>query len=162
MDSPTDDRLIRVDMTRQVVKVEPYPEEWKILGGRALSARILLEECDPTCDPLGQDNVFVLAPGLLTGTAAPTSGRLSVGGKSPLTGGIKEANAGGTPAQDLMKLGYRGIIVTGKPADPERRYALEVTADGVRVIAADEHKAKCNYTLIEDLAKTYSKTASFI
>ena len=88
-DPTTGDRLIRVDMSFHVVSVEPYPEEWRMLGGRALSAKILLDECDPTCDPLGPDNVLVFAPGVLAGTAAPTSGRLSVGGKSPLTNGIK-------------------------------------------------------------------------
>jgi len=156
------DQLIRVDMTDQTVSIEPYPDAWKLLGGRALSSRILLEECDPECDPLGPDNVLVLAPGVLAGTAAPTSGRLSVGGKSPLTLGIKEANVGGNPGQDLMKLGYRGIIVKGQPADAESRHALEVTADGVRLVAADEHKGKWNYALIEDLVQSYSKTASFI
>ena len=158
----SEDRLIRVDMNDQTVTIEPYPEEWKMLGGRALSARILLEECDPNCDPLGPDNLLVLAPGVLAGSAAPTSGRLSVGGKSPLTGGIKEANVGGNPGQDLMKLGYRAIIAKGQPADSEARYALEVTTTGVRLVPADEHKDKWNYALIDDLAKTYPKTASFI
>jgi aldehyde:ferredoxin oxidoreductase len=149
-------------MTRQTTSIEPFPDEWKLLGGRALSARILLTECDPTCDPVGPDNILVLAPGVMAGTSAPTSGRISVGGKSPLTGGIKEANAGGDPGQDLMKLGYRVVIVTGKPADPDRRYALDITADEAKVIPADEHKGKWNYALIEDLAKTYPKKASFI
>ena len=156
------DRLIRVDMNDQTVSIEPYPEQWKLLGGRALSARILLEECDPKCDPLGPDNLLVLAPGVLAGTAAPTSGRLSVGGKSPLTGGIKEANVGGNPGQDLMKLGYRAIVVKGQPTNSESRYALEVTTNGAQVVPADEHKGKWNYALIDDLAKTYPKTASFI
>lgn len=156
------DQLIRVDMTEHTVSIEAYPDAWKLLGGRALSAKILLDECDPNCDPLGPDNLLVLAPGVLAGSTAPTSGRLSVGGKSPLTGGIKEANVGGNPGQDLMKLGYRCIIVTGQPKDPERRYALEVTGDGVQLVDADEHKGKWNYALIEDLAKTYSKTTSFI
>ena len=162
MSGPSGDRLIRVDMTAGAVSIDPYPEEWTLLGGRALSARILLEECDPGCDPLGPDNVLVLAPGVLAGTAAPTSGRLSVGGKSPLTNGIKEANVGGNPGQDLMKLGYRGIVVKGQPADPERRYALEVTADDARLVPADAHKGKWNYPLIEDLSQDYSKTTSFI
>ena len=118
MSGPSGDRMIRLDMTSQTAEAVPFPDEWKLLGGRALSARILLEECDPTCDPLGPDNVLVMAPGVLSGTGAPTSGRISMGGKSPLTGGIKEANAGGNPGQDLMKLGYRCIIVKGQPADP--------------------------------------------
>ncbi|MCH8890428.1 MAG: hypothetical protein IH827_05065 [Myxococcales bacterium] len=131
MSDPSGDRMIRVDMTQQSVTIEAFPENWRLLGGRGLSARILLEECDPSCDPLGPDNLLVLAPGVLSGTAAPTSGRISIGGKSPLTGGIKEANAGGNPGQDLMKLGFRVVVVTGQPADPERRYALEIGADEV-------------------------------
>ncbi len=162
MGGPTGDRLIRVDMTTQTATTEAFPEEWKLIGGRALSARILLEECDPTCDPLGPDNVLVMAPGVISGTAAPTSGRISIGGKSPLTGGIKEANAGGNPGQDLMKLGYRAVIVKGQPQDSEKRYALDVTDSGVEVVDASAHKGKWNYALIDDLAKTYSQTTSFI
>ena len=113
MAGPTGDRLIRVDMTNQTASIEPYPDDWKLLGGRALSAKILLQECDPSCDPLGPDNVLVMAPGVVSGTAAPTSGRISIGGKSPLTNAIKEANAGGEPGQDLMKLGFRAIVVKG-------------------------------------------------
>ena len=162
MSDPIGDRMIRVDMTHQTATVEAFPEDWKWLGGRGLSARILLEECDASCDPLGPDNLLVMAPGVLSGTSAPTSGRISIGGKSPLTGGIKEANAGGNPGQDLMKLGFRVIVVTGQPADPERRYALDIDADSATVVPADEHKGKWNYALVEDLAKSYSETASFI
>ncbi len=162
MSGPTGDRLIRVDMTQLSATTEPYPDEWKLLGGRALSAKILLTECDPACDPLGSENVLVMAPGVMSGTAAPTSGRISIGGKSPLTGGIKEANAGGNPGQDLMKLGYRVIIVKGQPADPEKRYALDVTAEGATVKEAPDTKGMWNYALIDHLAKSYSPTVSFI
>jgi aldehyde:ferredoxin oxidoreductase len=158
----TEDRLIRVDMTNQTVAIEPFPEKWTLLGGRALTARILLEECDPSCDPLGPDNVFILAPGLLAGTAAPTSGRISVGAKSPLTNGIKEANAGGNPAQDLMRIGYRAIVVTGKPADAEARWALDVTAEGAALQEVPDCKGMWNYALVDHLAKTYSSSASFV
>ncbi len=162
MSGPTGDRMIRVDMTSQTAEVVPFPDDWKLLGGRALSAKILLKECDPSCDPLGPDNVLVMAPGVVSGTAAPTSGRISIGGKSPLTQGIKEANAGGNPGQDLMKLGYRCIVVTGQPSDPEKRYAVNVSADGAEVVAADAYKGMWNYALIEELAKSYAATASFI
>ncbi|MAI81103.1 MAG: aldehyde ferredoxin oxidoreductase [Deltaproteobacteria bacterium] len=162
MSETRQDKIIRVDMTDGQILVEPMPEPWRKLGGRALSARILFEECDPTCDPLGPGNILVLAPGVLAGTSAPTSGRLSVGGKSPLTGGIKEANVGGNPGQDLMKLGYRVVIVTGQSADSEARFALEIDAEGVRVKSVNEHRRKWNYALIEDLKEVYSKTTSFI
>jgi len=162
MAGPTGDKMIRVDMTNQTAELVDFPAEWKLLGGRALSAKILTAECDPTCDPLGPDNVLVMAPGVLSGTAAPTSGRISIGGKSPLTGGIKEANTGGQPGQHLMKLGIRAIVVKGKPADAGARYALEVNADGVKIVSADAHKMKRNYALCMDLHGEYPKTTSFI
>jgi aldehyde:ferredoxin oxidoreductase len=162
MAGPEGDRLIRVDMTTQTVSLDPYPDEWKLVGGRGLSAKILLAECDPTCDPLGPDNVLVMAPGVMSGTAAPTSGRISIGGKSPRTGGIKEANAGGNPGQDLMKLGIRAIIVKGQPADPDKRYGLEVDESGARIVEADEYKGMWNYALCEKLLDGRPKTASVI
>jgi aldehyde:ferredoxin oxidoreductase len=162
MSGPTGDQLIRVDMTNLTATTEPFPDEWKLLGGRGLSAKILLGECDPSCDPLGPDNVLVMAPGVMSGSAAPTSGRISIGGKSPLTGGIKEANAGGNPGQDLMKLGYRAVIVKGQPADGDKRYGLDVTAEGVSVKETPDVKGMWNYALIEHLGKSYADTASFI
>ena len=156
------DRLVRVNMSDQSVELTEFPDDWKLLGGRGLSARILLEECDPTCDPLGPDNVLVLAPGVLAGSSAPTSGRISVGTKSPLTGGIKEANSGGNPGQHLNKLGYRAIIVTGQPSDPEARYGLEVRADDVKLVPADDLKGVWNYPACAELATRYEKNASFI
>ncbi len=156
------DRLIYVDMNDQSVAIEPFPEDWKLLGGRGLSARILNEQCDPTCPPLGPDNVLVIAPGILCGTAAATSGRLSIGGKSPLTNGIKEANVGGNPGQHLAKLGYRAIVVKGQPADPERRFGLRVTAAGAEVVAADDYKGLWNYACCEKLLADEPKAASVI
>jgi hypothetical protein len=75
-------------------------------------------------DPLGPDNVLVFAPGILGGTSAPNGGRLSVGAKSPLTGGIKESNSGGQAAHALARIGIAAVIVSGKPADPLARYCL--------------------------------------
>ena len=156
------DYLLRVDMTSQRVERSPLPEAWALLGGRALSARILIEECDATCDPLGPDNLLIFAPGVLSGSAAPTSGRLSVGAKSPLTGGIKEANAGGNPAQHLAKLGCRGVVVSGQPADPQARFGLEVDESGARLVAADDLAGLWTYATCEQLVERYSKKASFI
>jgi aldehyde:ferredoxin oxidoreductase len=162
MTEAADERLLRVDMTDQTVSIEPLPAEWKLLGGRSLSAKILLSESDPRCDALGPDNLLVMASGVLAGTAAPTSGRISFGAKSPLTGGIKESNAGGDPGQHLAKLGYRAVVVKGKPADPEKRYGLELTAAGAALVEADACKGLWNYALCEKLAQRYPATASFI
>ena len=156
------DRILRVDMTTQTISFEAFPADWQLLGGRALSARILLDECDPTCDPLGPDNVLVMAPGVVSGTSAPTSGRMSLGGKSPLTGGIKEANVGGNPGQHFMKLNIRAVVVKGKPADPQRRYGLVVNERGAEVVPADEYNGLWNYASCEKLLANYPATASAV
>jgi aldehyde:ferredoxin oxidoreductase len=73
-------------MERQEVRSETVPARYETLGGRALIAQVLLDEVEPTCDPLGPHNKLILAPGLLGGLPSLSStGRLSVGGKSPLT-----------------------------------------------------------------------------
>jgi hypothetical protein len=92
----------------------PVPE-WMGLGGRGLTSTIVAAEVEPTCHPLGSNNKLVFAPGLLSGTQAANSGRLSCGAKSPLTGTIKEANSGGTSSQMLAKLGVKALIIEGKP-----------------------------------------------
>lgn len=162
MPGPEGDRLLYVNMTDQTTSYEPFPEEWKLLGGRGLSAKILTKECDPNCDPLGPDNVLVMAPGVLSGTTAPTSGRISIGAKSPLTNGIKEANAGGNPGQHLMKLGIRAVIVKGKPSDADKRYGLRIDEGEVSIVSADDYKGMWNYALCEKLLANEAKTASVI
>ena len=128
-----EDRIVRVNMATLEVTEEAVPEKWAGYGGRALTSAIVTEEVPPTCTPLGPSNKLVFSPGLLSGSAAPISGRLSVGAKSPLTGTIKESNAGGQAAQILGRLGIRALVVEGKPADPDERYLLEVRKGGVRV-----------------------------
>src|SRR5262245_34681164 len=155
------DKLLRVNMSDLTVKDEPFPAEWTFLGGRALSAKILLKEVDPTCDPLGPGNKVVFAPGVLSGSMAPTSGRMSVGAKSPLTGGIKEANSGGQAGQKLMRLGYRAVIVEGKPKDPEKRWLLFVNKDGAALRECPELKMLRTYAASEKLAESYSERAAF-
>ncbi len=106
--------------------------EYAGLGGRALTSAIIAKEVPALCHPLGADNKVVIAPGLLSGTTASMSGRLSIGFKSPLTGGIKEANAGGQPAQVLARLGYAAIVLEGKPAGDDT-YRIVINKDGVTI-----------------------------
>jgi aldehyde:ferredoxin oxidoreductase len=156
------DKILRVNMSDLSVKEEPYPEKWTFLGGRALSAKILLEEVDPTCDPLGPGNKVVFAPGVLSGSVAPTSGRMSVGAKSPLTGGIKEANSGGQAGQKLIRLGYRALIVEGQAKDRDKRYLIFINNKGVEVRECADLKMLRTYAASEKLSDQFSQRAAFI
>jgi aldehyde:ferredoxin oxidoreductase len=112
------------------VNIEDVPQRWAGLGGRALTSTIVAEEVIPTCHPLGENNKLVFAPGLLSGTAAANSGRMSCGAKSPLTGTIKESNSGGTSAQMFGRMGIKALIIEGLPKG-DTWYSLHVTKDGV-------------------------------
>jgi aldehyde:ferredoxin oxidoreductase len=125
-------QILRVNMEQLGVRWESVPPEYERFGGRALIAKILLTEVPPQCDPLGPHNKLILAPGLLGGTNLSSAGRLSVGGKSPLTGGVKEANSGGDAGTHLARLGVKAVIVEGQPADG-KLYALYISRNGAEL-----------------------------
>lgn len=154
-------KIYRVNMSNLTFSKEEVPEEWKMLGGRGLTSAIIAKEVEPTCHPLGSKNKLVFAPGLLTGTMAGNSGRLSVGAKSPLTGGIKESNAGGTAAQRLAKLGVKALIVEGIPKG-DKWYTLHIHKDGVEIKEENELLGKGNYEIIHTLTARYGENTGVI
>jgi aldehyde:ferredoxin oxidoreductase len=128
--------------------------EYAGLGGRALTSTIVSKEVPPLCHPLSGENKLVIAPGLLSGTAAAQSGRISVGCKSPLTGGIKEANSGGQASQVLAKLGYNAIVLEGKPATDDL-YKVFINKDGVTITKDNSLRMLPNYDLVEKMKKEF-------
>jgi len=148
-------------MSRQKVAYEELPQEWQLIGGRGLIAKIMNKEVPADTDPLGSQSKLIIAGGALAGTIAPSLGRISVGGKSPLTSGIKEASTGGPQAQQLDKLGTRGIIVEGMP-EKDKLYLLKITKDEAVLLPADEYRGMNNYQLVEVLRKKFGKESSII
>jgi len=142
------DKILRVNMTDLSTKIEAVPAAWAGLGGRGLTSTIVAAEVPPTCHALGPQNILCFAPGLLTGTAAANSGRLSAGAKSPLTGGIKESNSGGTAAQMLAKLGIKALIIEGAPKDGTW-YNLGVSLSGVVISEEKELLGLGNFAVID-------------
>ncbi|MGA2937004.1 MAG: aldehyde ferredoxin oxidoreductase C-terminal domain-containing protein [Syntrophobacteraceae bacterium] len=135
--------------------------EYAGLGGRALTSTLVAKEVPPLCSPIGADNKLVIAPGILGGTIAAMSGRLSVGAKSPLTGGIKEANAGGQAAQVMARLGYAAIVLEGKPENDDL-YKVYVNKDGVKIIKDNSLKMLPNYDLAEKMKAEYGDGVAMI
>lgn len=129
-------KVIRVNMTTLEVIEEKLPEEYQKLSGRALTSRMVYDRVPAGADPLGPRNKLVMASGLLAGTGLSCAHRISVGAKSPLTGGIKESNAGGMAAFRMARLDIRAIMVEGMARDGGR-YALVVDKSGPRLEAAD-------------------------
>ena len=148
-------------MTSGIVNIEPVPEKYLMLGGRGFIAQLLLDEIDPACAPLGKENKLVFALGLLGGTKVSTSGRISIGAKSPLTGGIKEANSGGVVGRQLCRLGIKAVILEGKPAD-KAFSVLKINNSGATLSPAGDLAGLGNYKLDEILAKTHGPKAGFV
>ncbi len=157
------DKILRIDMGAEGgprVATEPVGE-YAGLGGRALTSIMISKEVPPLCHPLGAENKLVIAPGLLSGTTGAMSGRLSVGTKSPLTGGIKEANSGGQAAQVLARLGYAAIVLEGKPRTDDL-YKVFINKDGVQITADNSLKMLPNYDLIEKIKGQYGEKVACI
>ena len=112
--------ILRVDLTAGTAKREPLNMDWaaKYLGQRGLATRYLMEEMDPTVDPLSPENKLIFASGPLTGTMSPTGGRWSVVTKGALTGAIACSNSGGHFGGELKLAGWDMIIFEGRSKFP--------------------------------------------
>ena len=153
-------QLLRVDMDKLQVEYQPVPEVYEKLGGRGLIAKLLLEEIPPECDALGSHNKLIFAPGLLAGAGVTTAGRLSIGAKSPLTGGVKEANAGGSAGDTLGKLGIKGVVIEGQAKDDEF-YVLHIMKDKAELSPAGDARGLGTYATSEHLQKQFGEKCSY-
>ena len=155
-------KILRVNMMNRTTRFENVTEKYKCMGGRWLTSSIVCNEVSPTCHPLGPNNKVIFAPGIVTGTAAPSSGRLSVGGKSPLTGTIKEANSGGMASQKIARLGIKAIIVEGQPEEKGKFWVLKIDKDGAELQPADKFVGKGLYETYPLLLEEFGKNVGII
>jgi aldehyde:ferredoxin oxidoreductase len=151
---PYELKVWRVNIRTRSLNLEPVPSTWERLGGRGLIARILLDEVPPECEPLGPKNKLIFCNGLLTGHMLSSIDRLSVGGKSPLTGGVKESNSGGTTGLQIAYMGIKALIIEDWPTD-KKMSVMVLTMDGIRFDAADDLVGKGVYDTAEILKKRY-------
>ena len=146
--------ILRINMNNKSIQSQTTPPEYILLGGRGLTSTIISKEVPATADPLGPDNKLVLAPGYLTATPLINTSRLSIGSKSPLTGGIKESNVGGTIAYALGRMGLLAVVIEGSSNDG--CYFLKIEKDkSASLIKADWAKGVRTYALVEKLKKEY-------
>ena len=149
--------FIRVNMSNKTVKIEDMPGEYKGIGGRGLTSIMINKEVPADCDPLGPDNKLIFSTGIFCGTSMFNSSRVSIGAKSPLTGGIKETNVGGTAGAAIGRLAVAAIIVEGK-ADEGDLNILKLDLEGnAELVDAGEYKGMRTYELVEKLHTRYGE-----
>lgn len=152
-------KVLRINMRTQTVVNQSVDPELVLTGGRSFIANLLYNEVDAKTDPLGAENKLILCPGLFADTAAPGSGRISVGGKSPLTKTIKESNSGGTMAKRMAALKLHGLVVEDKPQD-DGWFIVVVDSSGVEFISAGSYLGMNTYQLSEELRKKLGDSIS--
>ncbi len=142
-------KTIRVDVNNSEVKTENLKEEYRLLGGRSLITQFLTDEVNPMCDPLGAENKLLFVNGVYAGTNVSTAHRLNVGGKSPLTGGIKESNTGGLAATYMAGHGIKMIVIDDIPKDDNWKI-IHIDADGnITLKPADGYLGLNTYGIVE-------------
>jgi aldehyde:ferredoxin oxidoreductase len=149
-------RILRINTKEKSHSFETPAPELQGLGGRGLTSKLILNEVAATCHPLSRFNKLIFAPGLLSGTPAANSGRLSVGAKSPLTGGIKESNTGGLVSQKLARLGIKALVLEDKPEE-DAFSIIVIKKDSVEILPADEYRGVYNGDLITKLWERFGK-----
>lgn len=155
-------KFLRVNMSSKSITVEEVPQEYMGLGGRGLTSIMIDREVPPLCDPLGAENKLILAPGLLSGTNLVNTSRISIGAKSPLTGTIKESNAGGTVAAALGRMGITALIIEGEALTGEL-YFLKIDEKGdALLLDARKHRGMRTYALVRDLLQVYGEKTSVL
>ncbi len=158
--------ILRLNMNDRTYRLSEVPEAYKNLGGRGTTSTIVHDEVPPLCHPLGPNNKLVFAPGIVTGTAAPTSARVSAGAKSWLTGGIKESNAGSSWASYLANMQIKALIVEGQPMEKGKYWITHLTWDDkagkpkAEFLPADPYTGKDLYEVFPKVYEQFGTRAA--
>lgn len=153
--------FLRVNLNKGKAVAKPYNGYMakSFLGGRGFTAKILWDELKPGTDPLSPQNKLVFATGPLTGFALPSSGKLVVASKSPLTFGYGDGNVGSTAAVQMRKAGYDAVIIEGKAAKP---IILLVQNSSVEFLDAKDFWGLSSFETESKLREFYDRTAGIL
>ena len=145
-------KILRIDLTGKKVSKQKLPEKLckDFIGGRGFVAQTLYEELPHDTDPFGEDNLFIIATGPLSGHFLPASGKTHFGSKSPATGGYADSNMGGHFGPALKYAGYDMTVITGKAGTPSYLYIKD---DTVEIRPAQEYWGKGSLTCEEMMKK---------
>ncbi len=158
--------ILRLNMNDRTYRLSEVPEAYKNLGGRGTTSTIVHDEVPPLCHPLGPNNKLVFAPGIVTGTAAATSARVSAGAKSWLTGGIKESNAGSSWASYFANMQIKALIVEGQPMEKGKYWITHLTWDDkagkpkAEFLPADPYTGKDLYEVFPKVYEQFGTRAA--
>ena len=150
-------RWLTVDLQSRQVSERPLSPREVLHGGRWRTVRELLDRGAAAADPLGPENPLIITSGPFAGSSYSSANRLSIGFKSPLTGGVKESNSGGTLGYALGRLGIGGLTLLGAAAD---WILLHISEEGLRFESAADYLGRGVFEATEMLRQRYPKATS--
>lgn len=109
-----------IDLEHGRATTHPLPLELRrdYIGGRGFTSKLIHDMVPPGINAFDPENTIVLAVGPLAGTLAPSSGRITIGALSPLTGILGDGNAGGHVGAEMKYAGFDALVITGRAPQP--------------------------------------------
>ena len=143
-------KIIEVDLSTRTVNIYVVPDELRrmYLGGKGLGLKLIFDRLPAGVDPLGEENIIAVMPGVLLGTGAPCTGRFHAVSKSPQTGIMTSSSCGGAFGMHLKTAGWDGLLIRGKA---DRPVYLEITAKNVTFKDAADWWGKDTVSVQEEL-----------
>ena len=159
METSYNGKLLRVNLNTGEINTESLNLDLakKFIGARGLGSKILLDEIDPSINPLSPENKLVIMTGPVTGASVPTGGRYVVVTKSPLTGMIACSNSGGEWGAKLKYAGFDGIIIEGKSTTPKY---ISINDDKVELLDAENIWGKTSSETKDFFATLYPQAST--
>jgi len=154
-------KILRVNLTKRKATTQEFDSKFALswIGGRGFAVKILWDELKPGTDAFSSENRLIFATGPLTGASLPSSGKLLVAAKSPLTGGYGDGNIGTWACVQLRKAGYDAIVVEGKAEKPT---IVKIEDDKTEFLDAKDYWGRGTFETEKDLKKKYGDVTGVV
>jgi len=154
-------RILRINLTKKRAVAQEFDAGFakKWMGGRGFAAKMLWDELKPGIDAFSPDNKLIFATGPLTGASLPSSGKLLVAAKSPLTGGYGDGNIGTWACVMMRKAGYDAFIFEGKSEKPT---VFKVEDDKIEFLDGTNYWGRGVFETEKDLKKKYGDVTGVV
>ena len=152
--------LLRVNVSNGKVSKEEISDSMKrdFLGGRGFAVKLLWDEVKRV-DPLSEKNKIIFSTGPLSGQLLPSSGKMVIASKSPLTGGYGDGNIGTMASVYLKKAGYDVVVVEGKSEKP---CYLLIEDENVKIVDASDLWGKNTFEAQDILEKKHGRNSGIL
>lgn len=154
-------KLLWIDLSRREAKQVEIDKNLlsSYVGGRGLAVRLLWDYTHPGIDPLSPENLLIVAIGPITGLPGPSTGKVVVAAKSPLTHGYGDGNLGSRTAVMLKKAGFDAVVFSGKSEKPSYVY---IENEKVEINNADDLWGLDTFTAEKRLLERHGKDAGVL